>query len=74
MPTCASARRSKRAVCHRSGALAFITYRGISSVDLQCVDSVQYPCTDFHYCTYLLGVPATVYFQPHDGGVQIFPR
>ena len=50
------------------GTSTYITYGGIASVDLQCVDVTRYPCKDFSYCTSLLGVPAPSYPQQQDGG------
>ena len=49
------------------GTRTYVTYGGISSGDLQCIDTRQYSCTDFGNCTSLLSVPPTVFVQ-HDGG------
>jgi hypothetical protein len=50
------------------GTFTSITYGGISSIDLQCVDVTRYPCKDFSYCTSLLDAPTTSYPQQQDGG------
>jgi hypothetical protein len=50
------------------GTRTYVTYGGVTSSDLQCIDPEQYACTDVSNCTSLLGVPPRVFVQPDGGG------